>query len=96
MLVLEKKSVGGYDYKDITLYVPITGAVNLDGTGTMVIADANVKTGAKIFITYNVHYGGAASPLLAASTAAIVGGVSFELKSTPTDVSSVNYLIINP
>lgn len=72
-----------------------TDLVTLDGTGTLLVANSLVKTGAKVFLTYNVFAGGNFG-IAAVDTATIVNGVSFTIISQVTDTSTVNYIIVNP
>ncbi len=63
--------------------------------GTVTVADARVKTGAKIFVSVDTP--GGTQGFLSAPVASIVDETSFVINSSSaTETSTVNYLFVNP
>lgn len=80
--------------------IVITGTGGIGGTatlssGTVTVSTVSVKTGAKIFVTYNTPSG--TQGFLSAPVASIVDATSFVINSSSaSDNSTVNWQIINP
>ena len=79
---------------DIGKNVPFTGAATLVA-GTVTVADARIRTGAKIIVSVDTPVG--TQGFLSASDASIIDETSFVINSSSnTEASTVNYLFVNP
>ena len=80
--------------QEVNKIIGATGTATLLA-GTVTVADARVKTGAKIFVSVNTP--GGTQGFLSSPVSSIVDETSFVINSSSnTDTSTVNYWFVNP